>query len=501
VIWAFLMNWGQRGFSSLFAVGLAAILGPEPAGVMALALAFIMLVQALVEGGLTSALVQRKDLDAEHLNTVFWTTLALSIGLGLVAIVLAPAWARVNGTPELGAIIRGLAPTLPLSALTIVQEADLRRRMDFRSLAIRATAGVVVGGVAGIAAALAGLGVWSLVVQTLGQSVVSVALLWRLGSFRPSRSYSMSHLKDVLGFSVWVFAGSMGSYADRYSHTVIMGLFFSPLSVGLYTVMVRVRDLVFMMTSRALATVALPEFSRHQEDGPRLKRRYIHCIALASMLTIPPLVLMTVVGEPLAMSLGPKWTPYAHTAGIALALLCLGGLTAPVSMFTSSLLQATGRPGASAAFTWVVSGLTIAGYLVAGAILKDRPLHEQVVGIAASRLVVVVVFTAPIQLYMAHMACGVGGRETIRALGPALLASAAGAGVAMAARTAIGIGSYPLVGQIGGLSVIYALGAAPVAWASEPMVRRATAAVWDRLFPTRCGDGGSEKMKDIAPPG
>ena len=37
--WAFVLNWGQRGVATLFTVLLAAILGPNDFGVVALALA------------------------------------------------------------------------------------------------------------------------------------------------------------------------------------------------------------------------------------------------------------------------------------------------------------------------------------------------------------------------------------------------------------------------------------------------------------------------------
>lgn len=477
VIWSFLMNWGQRGFSSLFALALAAILGPEPAGLMSLALAFILFVQMLLEGGLTNALVQRKQLDHEHLNTVFWTTVFLSVALAAAGYAAAPLWAAACETPELAPIIRALCLLLPIAALTIVQEAEMRKRLDFRSLAIRATVGVGIGGVAGVVAALLGLGVWALVIQTLTQAGASAALLWSLGKFRPTWSYSFGHLRDVLGFSLWVFFDTIGAYANRHAHAIIMGVFFTPLAVGLYTVMGRVRDLVVTVTGRALAGVALPEFSRYQDEPARLKERYSRCIAIASMLSIPPLALIAVSGPAIAGMLGPKWTPYAATAGIALTLLCLQSLTAPVSMFTTSLLQATGRPGLSAAFTWCTSGLTVGGYVIAGVLLREAPLHTQVFGMAASRLAVVALFTVPAQFVMARLACGATSKEQALALVPATVTALAGIAAAAALRSLAPLENWPPVLAFATLCATFGAAAAPAALLLSRELRREAAAM------------------------
>lgn len=65
------MTWGQRGIASGFTYVLAAILGPHEFGLVALGLAFVELVQVVVQQGSSTAPVQRERLEQEHLDAAF----------------------------------------------------------------------------------------------------------------------------------------------------------------------------------------------------------------------------------------------------------------------------------------------------------------------------------------------------------------------------------------------------------------------------------------------
>ena len=92
--WTFLMTWGDRAFGLVFTLLLAAILGPRDFGIVALALIYIALVQLFNEGGIQTAIVQREELEGDHLDSAFWMNLALCVLLAAVSFLLAGWWAR-----------------------------------------------------------------------------------------------------------------------------------------------------------------------------------------------------------------------------------------------------------------------------------------------------------------------------------------------------------------------------------------------------------------------
>src|SRR5579872_5888503 len=103
--WAYAANWGERGFSALFMFILAALLGPRDFGVISIALTQILFLQMFLDQGLAAALIQRKDLEQEHLDAVFWMDLALSLVLVSLSVVFSGWWARLNHAPEAAPVI------------------------------------------------------------------------------------------------------------------------------------------------------------------------------------------------------------------------------------------------------------------------------------------------------------------------------------------------------------------------------------------------------------
>ena len=124
--------------------------------------------------GLLAAMIQRKDLDREHSNTVFCTNVMLSVILAGLSILFSRWWAAINHLPELIAIISTLSLCIPIEGLAIVQIALLQRKMDFRTLSLRANASVLLGGAVGVTMAYSGYGVWSLV----GQQIARISAPW-----------------------------------------------------------------------------------------------------------------------------------------------------------------------------------------------------------------------------------------------------------------------------------------------------------------------------------
>ena len=89
---------------------------------------------------------------------------------------LAPVVAHFFSEVKLIALTRIISLTFLFSASKIIHIALLRRKLDFRRIAIIDTSAFFIAGIAGITAALCGLGVWSLVIQNLISGLVSAGL-------------------------------------------------------------------------------------------------------------------------------------------------------------------------------------------------------------------------------------------------------------------------------------------------------------------------------------
>ena len=88
------MNSGTRGIATAFTFLLAALLGPHDFGVVAVALVYVAFVRMLLEQGFMTAIIQREELDDEHLDSAFWLNLAWCLVLAAASCAFAPAGGR-----------------------------------------------------------------------------------------------------------------------------------------------------------------------------------------------------------------------------------------------------------------------------------------------------------------------------------------------------------------------------------------------------------------------
>src|ERR1700693_5637783 len=168
VKWAYTGNWGERAFSALFTFILAAILGPRDFGTVAIAMVYITFLQLFLDQGFMAELIQRKNLEPEHLEAVFWMDMVLGLLLVGASILLSGWWAAKNHAPEAAkGVISALSLCIPIQGLAAVQGAILNRNMDFKALSIRSNIAAFVSGVIGIGMAFAGFRVWALVGQQI----------------------------------------------------------------------------------------------------------------------------------------------------------------------------------------------------------------------------------------------------------------------------------------------------------------------------------------------
>lgn len=382
--WSYVMQGGQYAITTAITFVLAAILGPSIFGLVAMASVYLMFIQMALRQGMLPAIVQRKTLERSHLDSAFWLVVGSGVVLTGLSLLLSAWWAELNRTPELEIVINVMSVIIPLQALVVVQEAILSRHMDFKSLALRSNAAALVGGVIGLAMAILGFGVWALVAQHIIKSFVDVIAIWSLSDWRPRATFSWSSTKEILGFSSSTAAAGFGSFLSTRSDALLIGLFFGPTAVGLYRLAARLVEIVTYVTTSPFQAVALPELSRVQADPQLFAERATRIVKLAALIAFPALGILAGSSRVLIGVLGPEWEGTAAP----LSVLCLVGGIVSVTLFSGPILLAAGRPRVLAAVTWV-SGLVSAGsFVVAGLLLDNAAVDNQVLGVALIRLAV-----------------------------------------------------------------------------------------------------------------
>ena len=176
-IWKFLERFGVAGVQFVLQIILARILSPEHYGALSIMVIFTNLANVFVQSGLNTALVQNKDVDDDDFSSVFWVSLSISVALYLIIFIAAPLVANFYEMPEIVSPLRILSLILIPGALNSVQLAKVSRELDYKKVFYSNVGAIVLSGIAGIAVALLGGGLWALVIQHLVNAITACVVM------------------------------------------------------------------------------------------------------------------------------------------------------------------------------------------------------------------------------------------------------------------------------------------------------------------------------------
>ena len=124
-VWSFFQRAGSLIIGFVTNMVLARLLEPEDFGCVAIILVFVSFADILVDSGLTSALIQKKDVSKQDISTVFSTNLFISIILFATIFIAAPAIGRFVGVPNLAVYLRVESIAVLIRAFYCIQAAFL----------------------------------------------------------------------------------------------------------------------------------------------------------------------------------------------------------------------------------------------------------------------------------------------------------------------------------------------------------------------------------------
>lgn len=339
-MWSFLEQFSVMGIQFAVSVVLARLLLPADFGIVGMLAIFIALARAVVEGGFGKALIQKKDL--QHLDecSMFFFNIGMGLLSAVVLILVGPAIAAFFGVPLLTKLLRVLAFCLVIDSISIVQLSLMSRRMDFRRQMKATLFAVVLSGAAGIGCAFGGLGVWALVVQSLVSSAVRGLALWKLCRWRPSWQFSWGSIRTMFRFGSHMFLASVLQTVFDNIHTFVIGRFFTPVDLGMYSRSKRTIDLSARSFMGVLHKVLFPALSGLQSSHDECRRVVKRSLVGASIVIFPAMAGMAVVAEDFVIGVfGEKWEPSVPY----LRVLCMVGACLPLISISQTVLSSMGK--------------------------------------------------------------------------------------------------------------------------------------------------------------
>ena len=311
-------------------------------GIMAMIMVVIVFGQAYADMGISNAIIWRQDTTRDQLSSLYWLNVLAGVAVFAVVLVLTPFVAAFYKQPA-------LETYLPWSALVFLLvpfgqqfQMLLQKELRFRVIASIEMCSAALGAAVAILAALAGAGVYSLILGQLtsaaARAIGLAAVGWR--EWRPGVHFRFSDLHGYLGFGLYQMGERSISQLTANMDYLVIGRVLGATVLGVYSIAYQLVVMPIQKINPVLTRVAFPVFSLRQADSETLKRGYCQLSALLASCVLPVLAGL-LVGAPVVVPVlfGPSWSAAIPLVQVLSVMSMFRTLSNP----SGSILLARGR--------------------------------------------------------------------------------------------------------------------------------------------------------------
>jgi PST family polysaccharide transporter len=349
------------------------LLQPIDYGIYAMVDPIVTITGLVLAFGITQALVQAPGLKRPEVSGLFWVMAIAGVASAAIMFAASPFVGAFFNEPRAGHVAAASSLFLVIAGLSNIPEALLVRQMKFGWLAAISLAGVALGFVVSLIAAMLGAAYWSL---TLGYAATVLATLigsWLAVGWLPREKPAFNGILKHFKFGGTVMTSDAASTFAREADSLLIGRFAGATQLGYYDRGNKLTLVPIQRIHRVLETLLVPILSRLRDEGERYRYAYLRVMRQLMLFMAPGTVAVGVTAPVLIPFLiGEHWAPAAPI----FAWLALSALHRPVSMTMNFLFISQGR--ARDYLVWsVFSAVTTVASYVAG-------LRWGAVGVAAA---------------------------------------------------------------------------------------------------------------------
>ena len=321
---------------------LGRLISPNDFGIIAIISVFVNLSYAFIEGGFSSALIQKKGTDDLDYSTVFCISLISSILLISILFIASPHISRFYNNEGITKPLRVYSLSLFLSAINSVQIAHMQKEMNFKAILKCSLISSFISGLVGIVLAFKGFGIWALVIYYFSNIFCSSISMIFQDKWFPNFSFSATRGKTLFGFGWKMLLSSLLCSVYNDFRTLVIGKKFTPSDLGYYNRGQQFPEIISNTFDNAVQSVMFPTFADVQ-DSKETMRAYLKLSVSFSFGLVVPAMLGMFVIAPVFVSvvLTDTWLPCVPY----LRCICIADMSIPLISSFLVVIKASGKSG------------------------------------------------------------------------------------------------------------------------------------------------------------
>ncbi len=339
-IWKLIESFGSRSISLIVSIVLARLLIPEDYGVIALTSVFISFTDILIQGGFSTALIRKENVNEDDYGTVLTTSIIIAAVLYGIIFFCAPFISKIYESQILCPVLRIVSLNLFCQAFSAVRTAVISREMKFKTLFACSISSTAVSGIIGIIFAYLNFGVWALVAQQLIQQFFLTLILYFKVKIKIKFIISKRSIMEMFPFSIKILLSSLLSFIGDSMYSLAIGKVYSVDDLAYYQKGSQIPCELSLHTFSAISSVFLPVFSSYKTNFEKLNDVFGRVVNVMCYIIFPMMAGLCLTADSfIEILLTSKWLGSVNI----LRWFCLYYTATPIMLINVQLHFAVGK--------------------------------------------------------------------------------------------------------------------------------------------------------------
>lgn len=355
--WLISSNIAGQVLQFVFGVALARLLVPADFGLIVTIQIFTGFVGLVASGGMGQSLIRAKEASEKDFQVIF----SMQLGIGVLVyagfFVIAPWFVDWFGNPLYKDLLRVSALSFLMRPFLSTHNIWLQREMRFKETSMIGLASGLISGVVGVAMAIGGFGVWSLVLSGLLGGLLNYLLIFRLTPMRCRLHFDHQIARQHRRFGFKIALNDLIGYLRNQTSNFIITKVSGATMVGLFNKGDSLSKLPFATISGPVYQPVFRAMAMAQDNPDKIKYLFFRMISLLILYTLPFYVGLWWLAKPFMIVVyGEHWAD----AAIPLQILAPLGLLYCIGHPCGAVLAATNRLGKEIVvhtITWILVAL------------------------------------------------------------------------------------------------------------------------------------------------
>lgn len=287
---------------------LSRILTPGEYGVVAVVNVFLVFFQMLADFGIGPAIIQNKSLDNKDIQSIFSFTIILSVVLALLFMLLGYPISIFYNSDVYVPISMLLGICILFYTLSVVPQAIIQKRKDFKTINIALIWSNVISAVVSIAIGYLDGSYYALVFGNIIRALYLFLYYLHKSKLSLRLAFDSTPLLKIYHFSKNQFLFSFINYFSINLDNILIGRFFSTSALAYYNKAYTLSLYPNQVLTSVITPVIQPIMSNYEQSIEQIKKVYFMVTTILANIGIPLSVFLFFSAEEIILFLfGDQW--------------------------------------------------------------------------------------------------------------------------------------------------------------------------------------------------